>query len=269
MSNNLKAGEFYGEIRQKREVAALTMSEIVHRQKRNCPAHSHEQASFNLLLNGSYAEKFGKKSFSFNPMTVWWHPAEIFHQDEVGIHDGHFFTIEIEANNVEKLSRISKTPEMFFETNTQLVWQACRLYHEFRNWQICSELVTEGIFLEMLAHSFRQQTKEKQPPVWLLRVIEKLNDQFTENLTTEELAAEANVHPVHLAAVFRQFYHETISEYIQKLRVSQASKMLRNQEIPLSEIAYTTGFSEQSHFTRIFKRHLGITPAVFRQTLST
>lgn len=268
MSNNLKAGEFYGEVPNKRGVSALTLSEIVHQQKVDIPAHSHEQASFTLLLDGSYSEKFGRKDFSYKPMTIWWHPAEIFHKDEVGRTGGRFFTVEIQTKKLESLCQIARLPEMFFETNTQLVWQACRLYHEFRNWQACSDLVTEGIILEMFAHSIRRKTAEKQPPAWLLRVVEKLNDQFDENLTTEELALEANVHPVHLAAVFRQFHHETMGEYVQKLRITHAAKLLLKNENSLSEIAYTMGFSDQSHFTRIFKRHLGMTPSVFRQNLS-
>ena len=268
MSDNLKAGEFYGEVPQKNQVAAFTFSEVVHTHKVDLPAHSHELAAFTLLLDGSYSEKFGQKNFSYQPMTVWWHPAEIFHKDEVGKMGGRFFTVEIQAKQLENLCQIAKTPEMFFETNTSLVLQACRLYHEFKNWQICSELIAVSITLEMLAHSMRKTNAiEKQAPVWLLRVIEKLNDEFTENLTTEELAIEAHVHPVHLAAVFRQFYHETMGEYVQKLRIARASKLLLDKKLSLVEIAYSTGFSDQSHFNRIFKRYVGITPGAFRNSL--
>jgi AraC family transcriptional regulator len=129
-------------------------------------------------------------------------------------------------------------------------------------------LVAEGITLEMLGHSVREQFREKKrPPVWFLRVIEKLNDEFAANFTLEQLATEASVHPVHLAKVFRQFQRQTIGEYQQKLRVSRAIQLLRDRKIPLSEIAISVGFFDQSHFTRVFKRHLGLTPAVFRQSL--
>ena len=102
---------------------------------------------------------------------------------------------------------------------------------------------------------------------WLARVVEKLTEEFTENFSTDELATEARVHPVHLAAVFRQFHGETMGEYVQKIRVAHASRLLLDKEIPLSEIAYSTGFSDQSHFTRIFKRFVGVTPGVFRHSL--
>jgi transcriptional regulator GlxA family with amidase domain len=108
---------------------------------------------------------------------------------------------------------------------------------------------------------------EKRPPRWLFRVVEKLNAEYTENLSTEELASEANVHPVHLTSVFRRFYHGTIGEYVQKLRVAHASKLLLDKDIPLVEVACSAGFSDQSHFTRIYKRYVGITPGAFRNSL--
>lgn len=268
MSENLKAGEFYGKISNKRRISSSTLSELVHQKSVNLPAHSHELAFFTLLLDGSYAETYGRKNFSYRPMTVWWHPSGVFHKDEVGQKGGRFFTVEIQPKGLENLAQFTKIPNDFYEKNTSLVWLACRLFHEFKNWQNCSELVAEGITLEMLAHSARKENpREKQLPAWLLRVVEKLNAEFMENLSTEELASEANVHPVYLASVFRQFYHETMGEYVQKLRVSHASTMLLDKEIPLCEIAYSTGFADQSHFTRIFKRYVGITPGAFRNSL--
>ena len=267
-SQNLKAGEFYGKISERKAVASSIISEIVHKNERKLPKHSHELAFFNLLLDGSYSESYGRKNFSYRPMTVWWHPSNICHKDEVGKNGGRFFSIEIQAKGLETLKEYSKIPEDFHEKSTSLVWLACRLYHEFKNWQTCSELVAEGLTLEMLAHSARKNIeKEKYPPKWLDLVIEKLNDEFIKTPTTAELALLANVHPVHLAAVFRKFQDQTIGEYVQNLRIEHATEMLLNKEIPLTEIALSAGFSDQSHFTRIFKRVTGITPGIFRKNL--
>jgi AraC family transcriptional regulator len=268
MSKNLKAGEFYGQVPNKRNISSFSLAEVVHKTRISVPKHSHELGHFQLLLDGSYLENCGGKDVSLQPMTISWHRPGITHKDEIGNNGGRFFMIEMQPHLIERLKDFAKIPDDFYIRNNSLVWLGCRLYHEFRNWQFCSELITEGIILEMLAHSVRKQNSEKQRPVWLSRVVEKLNQEFTENLSTEELALEANVHPVHLAAVFRQFYYETMGEYVQKLRISYTAKLLASKELSLAEIAFSAGFSDQSHFTRIFKRHFGITPAVFRQTIS-
>ena len=103
--------------------------------------------------------------------------------------------------------------------------------------------------------------------MWLLRTVEKLNDEFTKNPSTSELAAEAGVHPVYLSAVFRRFYQETIAEYVRKLRIAHAARLLPSKEIPLAEIAHSAGFADQSHFTRVFKHFTGMTPGTFRDSL--
>ncbi len=268
MSNNLKAGEFYGQVPNKRNISAVTLTEVVHTHRISVPKHSHQLGHFQLLLEGSYLENCGGKNVESSPMTISWHRPGMIHKDEIGQKGGRFFMMEMHPHSIEQVKQFAKLPEDFYIKNSPLVWLGCRLYHEFKNWQICSDLVAEGIILEMLAHSVRKQiSTEKQPPMWLKRVVEKLNEDFTENFSTEELAIEANVHPVYLAAVFRQFYHETMGEYIQKLRISHASKLLLDKEIPLTEIAYSTGFSDQSHFTRTFKRFVGITPGAFRNSL--
>jgi len=267
-STTLSGGEFYGKLADKKQVAALTLSELSHKKKIDLPAHSHDLASFSLLLDGNYTETYRGKTYSYDPMTVWWHPPETFHKDEVGEKGGRFFVVEIQTNILENLSQIGNSPTMFYDKSPALTKLATRLYNEFRNWQVCSELLAMSLTLEMLAYSMRKSiTVDKTPPVWLSRVVDKLNDQFAENITAEELALEADVHPVHLAAVFRKFHHQTIGEYVQNLRIQSASRLLIDKDLPISEIALLTGFSDQSHLTRTFKRVTGTTPGVFRKNL--
>ncbi len=265
---NLNSGEFFGEVSEKRKAASLTLSEVLHAEKKNIPAHSHDLASFTLLLNGSYSETYRGEDFSYQPMSVWWHPPNTFHKDEVGQNGGRFFIMEVETKILENLKNFANPPPMFFEQKTHLTNLAFRFYHEFKNWQACSEMMAASYMLEMLAYSIRRsEAVEKLPPGWLSRVTDKLNEEFTKNVKTEALAAEADVHPVHLAAVFRKFHNQTIGEYVRERRVGHAAKLLLNRDLPLSEIALISGFSDQSHFTRVFKRVTGVTPGAFRKNL--
>ncbi len=266
-TKELNAGEFYGNVPKKRQISSSVISEVIHPKEVDLPKHSHKLGFFGLIVKGFYSENFGNKSFLHQPMTVFWRPAGISHKDKIEKDGLTFFCAEINQEYLEKLRQYTKIPVGFEERNTSLVNLANRLRYEFKDWQNCSPLVAEGIILEMLGYAAKKNPLEKSPPKWLFTVIERLNDEFVETPTTEELALEVDVHPVHLAAVFRKFQNQTIGEYIQNLRIKRASELLSNEETPLSEIALSTGFSDQSHFTRIFKRITGTTPGAFRKKL--
>ena len=268
MSKEFRAGEYYGAVANSRKLSSSVLSEVCQQRGVDIPTHSHELAFFSLLLDGSYSETYGRKSFSYRPMTIWWHRPGVLHKDEVGTGGAHFFNIEIKLQYLQGLQQIMKLPEDFYVQSSPLIWSACRLYREFKNWQIGSELIAEGIMLEMLGFATQRELLTGiRPQPWLLRVIDRLNDALEENFTIESLAAEASVHPVHLAAAFRKFQHQTIGEYVRQRRLGRATQMLFDKEIPLADIAVSTGFFDQSHFTRVFKRHFGLTPAVFRKNL--
>ncbi len=266
---NLAAGQFYGTVPDKRNAGSSILSEIVHPSAIDVPEHCHELGYFTLVLGGAYTEKFGATVKEHAPMSVLWHRPGISHKDRIGDSGARCFTVEIKPDGMETLGQASQIPLDFAETGTSIAWLAARLFREFKNWNPCSELIAEGLTLEMLGNSARRALPdEKRPPKWLRRVVEQLEAEYTLNQSTSRLAEQAGIHPVHLASVFRRFHGQTIGEYTQRLRVSHASRLLIRGERELIEVAYEAGFSDQSHFNRLFKRYTGITPSEFRRSVA-
>jgi AraC family transcriptional regulator len=264
----LKAGEHFGIVSPRFHTPSAVVSESIYKTKLRLPEHSHELAFFTLIIRGGYSEKFGSRSFVYSPMTVLWRGAEVSHSDSIDASRSQFFFVEVQQSALDKLAEYNKNiPQHLFEQTGSLTWLASRLRMEIMNDSPCTPLIAEGITLEMLGRLGQKNiTLDTQAPRWLRRVVDRLNEEFTENLSSEDLAAEAGVHPVHLASVFRRFYSETIGEYVQKRRVAHASKLLLDAEMSLVDIAYSSGFSDQSHFNRVFKRVTGLTPGAFRNS---
>jgi AraC-like DNA-binding protein len=65
----------------------------------------------------------------------------------------------------------------------------------------------------------------------------------------------------------KYFDNLSFGDYIRKLRIEKATHLLSDPSLSLGEIAYLTGFSDQSHFNRIFKKHTGSTPSEYRKSL--
>jgi AraC family transcriptional regulator len=265
---NLKAGEFYGRVTERYARDGLVLSEIRHDGPRKLPTHSHERAFFCLLLEGGYAERFGRREVEYDPFTVAYHPSATTHADEIGRSGGHLFSVEVDDRWIERLREcgIERPADFASVRGGDILWLAARLHREFSRRDACSPLAIEGIVLEMLAAIGRSGNESERPcPGWMDRIVELLREEFRENHSLDHLAAEAGVDPIRLSKAFRRSHGRTIGEFVQELRVRAACARLLDRDAPLADVAIECGFSDQSHLTRIFKRVTGTTPGAFRQ----
>jgi len=85
---------------------------------------------------------------------------------------------------------------------------------------------------------------------------------FAETITLSELAAQCGLSLHRFVTVFRCQVGIPPHQYVCRTRVRQARELLR-QGLPLAAVALDTGFCDQSHLSRHFKRHCGVTPGRF------
>ena len=145
---------------------------------------------------------------------------------------------------------------------------AWRLAAELRASDEAWPLAAEGLCLDLVAGLVREERAPQvthRAPAWLEAVRERLHDGIGTRSTLTELAAAAGVHPVHLARSFRGGYGVSVGEYVRRLRLDWAAAQLTATETPIGILAAEAGFADQSHFTRAFRRHTGLTPARYRR----
>jgi AraC family transcriptional regulator len=269
MDPRLPPGSFYGEKIKRSEVGGLLLTDHRYPPHLQLPKHSHEQAYFCLVLRGTYTESYGTQTRDCKPLTLAFHPPGEVHSDRFHQEGGRVFGIEISRDWLERIHAyappLANPAEMQGGT---AAWIALRLYQEFLRMDSLSPLAMEGLSLELMAEASRSvfAALASTPPRWLVQVRKRLHSQFAASLSLEELAGAAGVHPMHLIRAFRQHHRCTIGDYVRRLRVDYAARQLADSESPLSEIALDAGFSDQSQFTKTFKRLTGLTPARFRRT---
>ena len=99
----------------------------------------------------------------------------------------------------------------------------------------------------------------------LRAVIEYIHEHLDAELSLDHLAAVAHVSPYHFARLFKHSTGLPPHQYVIARRVERAKELLRDRDrLPLADVAAEVGFSSQSHFTRHFKRLVGVTPRRFR-----
>jgi AraC family transcriptional regulator len=150
----------------------------------------------------------------------------------------------------------------------ELTWLAWRLAGELRASDAAAPLAAEGFALELLAATARETSSEQspgRPPAWLRAAEELLRARPTDRIGLGELAETVGVHPSYLARAFRRQYGLSVGDYGRRLRLAWAAGELACGERSLAEIATGAGFADQSHLTRVFRQHVGTTPARYRE----
>jgi AraC family transcriptional regulator len=267
MVKRLEPGSYYGMTERGYDLGGLTLSESVFQPGLVIPRHQHTNSFFCFVLEGWGTTSWERQTWMGGPSTLTLFPAGLVHANRWDDSGGRVLNVEFARPWLQHLhgrTEVLERPAEF--EGGPLVWLAHRLLEEYRRQDDVSPLAIEGLALELLAECARSRTEitHPQPPRWLERVRELLRNCFAENLSLREIAVTVGISADHLARSFRRFHGCTVGEYVRRLRIEFACQRLAASELPLAHIALKAGFTDQSHFTKVFKRHMGATPAVFR-----
>jgi AraC family transcriptional regulator len=232
--------------------------------------HYHERPTYAVMLEGSFDLSFPGRSYDCPPTTVFTEPPEERHGNLIGSAGARVLIVQPDATRTELLWPCRTILEsVHYDQHAGIAALARRAVAELEAPDAVLPLALEALALEMLATSFRRsvaERTERRAPLWLERARELVHARYRENLQIAEIAEAVGVHPIRLARAFRAHYHLPLATYMRRLRLDWAAGQLLDSTDSLASIALQAGFSDQSHFTRAFKRHSGRTPRQFRIT---
>lgn len=106
------------------------------------------------------------------------------------------------------------------------------------------------------------------PPIQIKRlndVYQYTLDHFREDISLKKIAEIANMTPNAFCRFFRTHNRKTYVEFINEIRVANACKLLGGTSIPITQIAFESGFNNLAHFNRVFKAHKQMIPFFYRK----
>lgn len=101
-------------------------------------------------------------------------------------------------------------------------------------------------------------------PPRLSRVHDYINENLSDNLELSVLAEIAGMNLYHFARAFKQSTGESPHQYVMRRRIEQAKEFPRHSQVSVIEASARTGFVDQSHFSKVFRRIVGIAPSEYR-----
>ena len=258
-----KLGWVYGQVQDRLDLDGASLFETTHRRRTEVPVHEHQFPYVTMLVNGKYREPFARGDVYFTPFSAAYHPVHTRHAGLIEEHGCRFFTLELEPSWLATMESALPPDSIFDWHGQKVLWPMLRLFREYREEQLGPSLTMESLALEVIGALRLGKQDDFATDSWKL-VREKMHDCFREQMRIGDLATAAEVHAVHVARLFRQHTGLTAGEYLQRLRAQHACRLMQQPERTLCEIAYDSGFFDQSHMNRVLRRFTQCSPGALR-----
>lgn len=239
-------------------------AQTFHKQTAAATRHYHDNSHINFVLRGGILDKRVNWETERVPGELMFFHAgephktiiESFPTKSINLIIEHEFLQENLATEAAINSAVDRNP-----------------YAKFIMLKIYKELVSEDVFsndsIKMLLLNFihaNPQTDSKNThPRWIKIVAELTRDKWNELLTLKDLSEAAGVHPITISKHFPKYFSCTFGEYMRRLKIEKSLYFLKVSSLSLTEIAADCGFSDQSHFIRIFKQLTGFLPNNYKK----
>lgn len=239
----------------------------VHADGSTLPAHTHDDPTICYVMHGRFTEHWSGHAADCESDSVKLTPAGEVHWDRFNSGDTQGLRVDVSRDRFSESPGIFRAlEERHFSRARAPSDIARRLVNELESDDDAALIAAEGLALELLAELSRDAGPLTAPhrPKWLLQADEFIRESYTRRVSVGEIAGTVGVEPATLARGYRKAFACTIGDRIRRLRVDHAARALVETRQPLSLVALNAGFYDQPHFTNVFRRYMGVTPAEYR-----
>lgn len=100
-------------------------------------------------------------------------------------------------------------------------------------------------------------------PAELMPALAYIEQHFHENVTSAKVSKACNMDSFRFSRAFKSAFGITFKEYLLRVRIKEACRLLEKPDIAVTEVAYLTGFNDASYFSKVFKRYADVSPSLF------
>jgi AraC family transcriptional regulator len=263
----LRSGQHFGQNKTTLQLHDCILVEAGYTPHINVPWHYHENAYFYYHIRGHLAEVNKKKNYTCVPGTSLFHYWQEAHCNGKFSTDALFYHLEFKKSWFERHGIKKENLEGDFKLDHPLYQSAFRkIYDESKINDNSTPLSIDGLSLQVFAEMMRFSSREKHPnPVWVQKVRDVMHDCFSENITLAFLSDYTGLHPVYLSREFPKYFKMGFGDYLRKIKLEKAAVLLQTTNMTVTQIAFSCGFSDQSHFIRTFSATNQITPLQYRK----
>ena len=250
-------------------------------------AEFHAETEITLVVCGTVTMQLGQTQTVFRAGDIFIIPGNLVHQrvdfsadalvhslvfspNAIRMDSTHFFQKEFVLPLSEDrlvLPRLLQTGHPAYgEVYTQMLrLESCRIYEKDYKQHRLSVLM--NICLALMPYC---QVNSREAPIpdpgheGVKLCMRYLHNHHGGKISIPEIAEYCHLHPNYLSTVFREYTGESIIQYLTRIRIESAQRLLK-EDLPISKVAELSGFHSECLFYRKFKEHTGMTPLAYRK----
>jgi len=264
----LLQGNYVGQNRSQYKIPGLILTKCFFPKAFNSDWHSHENSHLTFALKGGSIEKRKKENIPCSPGLLLLYPANELHRNTDYVSNSESFSIEFEnewCKNLEINNQGNNRQTII--RNPLVKLNMIKIMGELKEADGLSDLCIETTTLGILSSLDHDTTGSKRPS-WITQLYELLHDEYNCNWSLTSLSEKLKIHPVTISKYFPKYFKTNIGDYIRKIKTGKSLTDLSKKSIAIEEIAVKYGFVDNAHFTRVFKKHTGITPSQYRHFIT-
>lgn len=238
------------------------------------PLHWHEFYEIEFFLSGTGVSVMNGKKYEICPGTLFFMtPVDIHSYNLEGT--AEVVNISFTANAIEDMGiaerlAVNNGAAIFLskEQTDWLIQLANKIKNEVRSGNYMDKKYISqmlGCILIELLRKTGRNGNEAESPDSIQQAVQYIYLHFREDLTLENTAARAGISPNHFSEKFHSCMNLTFKEYLTRIRLDYAVKLLLYTDISIAEVSYFSGFNSTSYFLRTFKKRFLMSPLVYRK----
>ena len=264
----LTSGQFFGDTTNTLQVNGMILTDTAYTHA-FVDWHYHENMYFTFLLQGRVIEGNKKETYHCTTGSLLFHNWQEPHYNILPPGKTRGFHLELTPFFLQQYFPNATLPAGSIKiesANQKLAFY--KMFLEYQQQDAYSPIAISNYLGTCLTQISEQSLQSKAVPSWVNKIKELLYYDAAQPLTLTSLAQQLQIHPGHLSRDFAKYFHCNLGEYIRSVKLQKALQLLVETNLNLSEIAAASGFADQSHFIRLFKRQLHMLPVKARKQLT-
>ena len=269
---------------------------IKHNRYSHCFLHFHTFFEIVFVMSGSCSNLIASHQLSMEagdfciiaPGTQ--HAISVFTDDclvlnllvRTSTFDKAFFGTlaekDILASFFSKTLYGTASPESYILFHTKgddiIASDVCLVYEEFTDSQNYKKRMLNSIMNMLFIHLLRNHEKDaviphpegKVPDTNIIAILNHIQANY-KTVTLEELTNVFNYSQRHIARLLKEYTGDTFMNIVQKIKIHKSAELLANPDITVHEIVDMIGYTDVSHFYRVFRKHYNMTPLQYRENI--